>query len=163
VPVTIDDGVTLSLEERVARHETVQAAHNAIAEYAFAIDHKDRQRLSDVFADDAVVHTSRRDYAGRAEILGFYDERSMDPSTPTIRHFVTNMHVEVTGTNQATARAYFLYVTGKDLASIIGWGLYTFKIARGGGPSAVVELTIKVEVQTESTRGWAEKLMVRPS
>src|ERR1700716_1587479 len=84
--------VTLTVAERVERQETIQAAHNALADYAFAVDHKDRALLSALFAPDAVLHTSSQDYAGLEAILGFYETRSMDPSGPGIRHFVTNAH-----------------------------------------------------------------------
>lgn len=118
----------MDLWELSAREEL----RDLVAAYAHAADSGRFDEVVALFADDGVLETPDRiEHRGREGIRAFLGGTGAAlagaTTVPLIRHYVSNLRLAVTGTDDATGAAYFLVVTerGPD-----HWGRYRDRYVR---------------------------------
>ena len=111
-----------------------EAIRDTVARYAHLVDRGRIDELVELFTEDGTLEAGDRPPArGRAAIRAFFLEtgkRLASAATrPLIRHHVSNVVIELSGSESASAEAYFLAVTerGPD-----HWGRYRDRLARIG-------------------------------
>jgi 3-phenylpropionate/cinnamic acid dioxygenase small subunit len=112
-----------------------EGIRDTIARYAHLVDGGRFDELVALFTEDAVLEAGDQPPAhGRAALAAFLrgtGDRlaAAAHGPPLIRHHVSNVVVDVTGTAAASARSYFLAVTerGPD-----HWGRYRDELALSG-------------------------------
>jgi len=112
-----------------------ESVRETIARYAHLVDRGRIEELLQLFAEDATLEAGERPPAHgrdaiRAFFLGTKGSLAAAATRPLIRHHVTNVLIELTDRETATASSYFLAITerGPD-----HWGRYQDRlVARGG-------------------------------
>lgn len=112
-----------------------EGVRETITRYAHLVDSGRFDALLDLFTEDAVLETGTRPpVQGRAAIRALFVDTGTrlgaTQTKPFIRHHVSNIDVEIEGTDAARARSYFLAVTerGPD-----HWGRYQDRLVRVDG------------------------------
>jgi uncharacterized protein (TIGR02246 family) len=81
--------------------------HDLVARYNQAIDHHDPQAWADVFEDDgALVVNGELRAQGRKELFDYVERRRLT-GQPKLRHWVTNVLIDVCG-DEATLKLYVM-------------------------------------------------------
>ena len=138
---------------RLRRLELIELAKKATVNYARACDRKAVDELrSNVFTNDAVLHTPNREFRGVDAVAGFY-EHSFDEMGAR-RHFLTNQVAEVDDDERVHIESYFFFVSA-DARSVIGWGQYRDIVVVGDEGPRIADKTIAVDVRTDLSTGWA--------
>lgn len=111
-----------------------EAIGETVARYAHLVDRGRIDALVELFAEDGTLEAGDRPLAsGRGAIREFFQQTgkrlARAAARPLIRHHVSNLVIELTGPDQATAESYFLAVTerGPD-----HWGRYRDRFVRRG-------------------------------
>ena len=111
-----------------------EAIRETVARYAHLVDRGRIDELLELFAEDGVLEAGERPPArGRAAIREFFLETgkrlASAATTPLIRHHLSNLAIDVTGPDEATAESYFLALTerGPD-----HWGRYRDRFVHRG-------------------------------
>jgi uncharacterized protein (TIGR02246 family) len=149
------------LAHRTAVLETREAVRDLLARYADAVDRRDLDGLSSIFAPDAVLTSPGRRLVGLDEVIGFYREAFTTDQSPR-RHFITNVHVTEAAADSATSTAYLLYTAATAGASIIGWGHYTDTFRRIEGELRVASKEIVIEFRGPVIEGWGHLAQPEP-
>ena len=112
-----------------------EAIRETVARYAHLVDRGRIDELVDLFVEDGVLEAGDRPPArGRAAIRELFLETgkrlASASARPLIRHYVSNLAIDVTGPDDATAESYFLAVTerGPD-----HWGRYRDRLVQVDG------------------------------
>jgi hypothetical protein len=143
-------------EARLKRLEDIETARAMFNIYASTLDEPDAKTVSQLFAEDAVLHTPMGDFEGRDAIEEFYGMAfKADPSVK--RHFIVNPRVVETSEGSVRLASDFLYVGRGDATSIIGWGSYDDVVDVTGAEPVFREKTIVVHVGTDLASGWAKE------
>jgi uncharacterized protein (TIGR02246 family) len=138
----------LSLEERLDRLETIEAAREVLARYADACDAQDLDAVVGLFAPDAVLDIPGQPYQGTDEVRAFYQQAwEADPSQKS--HFITNVKTRWLGPGRVAVDCYFLYTAAGDATSVLGWGEYQDVVSTAAGPASFERKSIKIR------RTWA--------
>ena len=111
-----------------------EAIRETVARYAHLVDRGRIDELVELFTEDGTLEAGDRPPArGRAAIRTFFLETgkrlASAAARPIIRHHVSNLVIELSSEDSASAEAYFLAVTerGPD-----HWGRYRDRFARVG-------------------------------
>ena len=111
-----------------------EAIRETVARYAHLVDRGRIDELVELFTQDGTLEAGDRPPArGRADIRAFFMKTgrrlAVASGRPLIRHHVSNLVIEVTGSDSASAEAYFLAITehGPD-----HWGRYRDRFTRDG-------------------------------
>ena len=111
-----------------------EAIRETVAHYAHLVDRGRIDDLVELFAEDGTLEAGDRSPArGPAAIRAFFMETgrrlAAASGRPLIRHHVSNLVIDVTGPDNASAEAYFLAITehGPD-----HWGRYRDRFTRVG-------------------------------
>jgi 3-phenylpropionate/cinnamic acid dioxygenase small subunit len=114
--------------------EARERIRETIAAYAHRVDGGRFDELVDLFAPDGVLevegepaHHGRE--AIRAFVTGTGHDLAAGTGAPRIRHHVSNVVVELDGSDRARARCYFLAVTDRGVDH---WGRYRDELGRDG-------------------------------
>src|SRR3989442_9432081 len=123
-------GSHMELWELAAR----EAIRETVARYAHLVDRGRIDELVDLFVEDGVLEAGDRPPArGRAAIRELFLETgkrlASASARPLIRHHVSNLAIDVTGPDDATAESYFLAMPDRGPAH---WGRYRDRFVRRG-------------------------------
>jgi hypothetical protein len=121
----------VEVRELIAREQI----RELVARYAH---HADRGRFDDLvelFADDGVLEIDGREaLRGRGALRAFLEATRADLREATgsgvVRHHVTTLSIDVTGSDEASGAAYFLVVSERGLDH---WGRYRDRYVRTAG------------------------------
>ncbi|GAA5158950.1 MULTISPECIES: nuclear transport factor 2 family protein [Amycolatopsis] len=108
------------------------AVHQALARYAFALDQRGLEALSDVLTDDATWTfkiAGAQDLGpvtGREAILDFV-RQAMAAETGQRRHNLLNVAIHSASADSALVQAYLMLTSN---ASVLATGFYTFRLVR---------------------------------
>jgi ketosteroid isomerase-like protein len=136
------------------RYEVSEACRTLLADYAAACDAKDLRALEGLFSPEIVVSVPGSSWEGLDAALGFFREAWGD-SKATSRHFITNVAVRRADRDSAEATASFLYLTGIDGRSMVGWGSYLDTIRRHEGRFVIATKHITMDALVDANEGWA--------
>jgi SnoaL-like domain len=111
-----------------------ELVRDTVAAYAHAADGGRFHDLVALFTPDGILEIDGEDaYEGRDAIHAFLTAVGADlkdaSAVPFIRHFTSNLHIEVDDHDSARARCYFLAVTASGLDH---WGRYRDRLVREG-------------------------------
>jgi len=111
-----------------------EAIRETVARYAHLVDRGRIDELVDLFVEDGVLEAGDRPpAAGRAAIRELFLETgkrlASASARPLIRHHVSNLTIDVTGPDDATAESYFLAMTDRGPDH---WGRYRDRFVRRG-------------------------------
>src|SRR6266446_9059464 len=111
-----------------------EAIRETVARYAHLVDRGRIDELVDLFVEDGVLEAGDRPpAAGRAAIRELFLETgkrlASASARPLIRHHVSNLAIDVTGPDDATAESYFLAMTDRGPDH---WGRYRGRFVRRG-------------------------------
>lgn len=81
------------------------ACHDVLVRFCTALDTRDNVAAADLFADDAQMVAPSGDTVHGTAIRAYFERR---PTALITRHIMTNVLVEPTGPDTASARAYIL-------------------------------------------------------
>ncbi len=112
----------MELWELVAR----EAIRETVASYAHLVDSGRFDDVVDLFTADGVLEVKGRDPAVghdglRAFFRGVGDDLAETTTVPLIRHYTSNLSIDVVGPYEANARCYFLALTE---TGVDHWGRY---------------------------------------
>jgi ketosteroid isomerase-like protein len=118
----------MELWELVAREQI----RETVARYAHLVDRGRIEELVLLFAEDGTLEAGDRPPAcGRAAIRAFFTETAARLASasarPLIRHHVSNLVIDVSGPDGATAESYFLAIAARGVDH---WGRYRDRFAR---------------------------------
>ena len=116
--------------ELVAREQI----RETIAAYALRVDGGRFEELVELFSRDGVLEVEgepphRGREAIRAFVTGTGRDLAAGTGAPRIRHHVSNVVIELDGSDRARARCYFLAVTDRGVDH---WGRYRDELGREG-------------------------------
>ena len=116
--------------ELVAREQI----RETIAAYAHRVDGGRFEELVELFSRDGVLEVEgepphRGRDAIRAFVTGTGRGLAAETGAPRIRHHVSNVVIELDGSDRARARCYFLAVTDRGVDH---WGRYRDELGREG-------------------------------
>lgn len=143
----------MTLEERIARLEAIEAAKGFFYTYAETLDAPDPEAVAALFVEAGELKTPIGDFAGREAIKNFYAE-AFAADTSLKRHFLANPRAEVLADGNVRVESYFLYV-GRGDGSIIGWGTYDDVVSVADGDVRYVSKKIEIHMGTTLSEGWA--------
>jgi len=111
-----------------------EAIGETVARYAHLVDRGRIDELLELFVEDGVLEAGDQPPArGRAAIrelfLGTGKRLASASATPLIRHHVSNLAIDLTGPDDATAESYFLAITDRGPDH---WGRYRDRFVRRG-------------------------------
>ena len=114
--------------------EARERIRETIAAYAHRVDGGRFDELVDLFAPDGVLEFEGEPaHRGREAIRAFVTGTGRDLAAGTgsqrIRHHVSNVVIELDGSDRARARCYFLAVTDRGVDH---WGRYRDELGRDG-------------------------------
>jgi SnoaL-like domain len=112
----------MELWELVAR----EAIRETVASYAHLVDSGRFDDVVELFTADGVLEVKGRDPAVghdglRAFFRGVGDDLAETTTVPLIRHYTSNLSIDVVGRYEANARCYFLALTE---TGVDHWGRY---------------------------------------
>ena len=111
-----------------------EAIRETVARYAHLVDGGRIDELLELFAEDGTLEAGDRPPAtGRAAMRAFFLETGARLAAASgrgfIRHHVSNLVIDLTGSASAEARSYFVAITEHGLDH---WGRYRDRLVRGG-------------------------------
>jgi uncharacterized protein (TIGR02246 family) len=114
--------------------EARERIRDVIARYAHCVDGGRFDELVELFAPDGVLEVegepaNRGRDAIRDFVTGTGHELAADTGAPRIRHHVSNVLIDLDGSDRARARCYFLAVTDRGVDH---WGRYLDDLVRAG-------------------------------
>jgi hypothetical protein len=120
----------VELDELIAR----EAIREVVAAYSYHADSGRFDELVELFAADGVLEVKGEPVvtghdAIRAYLGGVGRNLADTATTRMIRHFVTNLRIEMSSASQATGACYFLVVTD---GGVDHWGRYRDEYTRQG-------------------------------
>jgi uncharacterized protein (TIGR02246 family) len=133
----------LSLEERLDRLETIEAAREVLARYADACDAQDIEAVAGLFAADAVLDVPGQAYRGSAEVRAFF-RQAWEADSSQKSHFITNVKTRWLGPGRVAVECYFLYTAAADATNVLGWGEYQDVVSTAAGPACFERKAIKI-------------------
>lgn len=110
----------LSLEGRLQRVEDESEVRRVLAAYTYYYDGGDFASLSNVFADDAVLHNLLGEHRGIDAVIAAVSQ--LGSMLEVRRHLITNITIGLTGPNSAESVCYLFSVAQltKDAARAAG-------------------------------------------
>lgn len=113
-----------------------ERVRDTVATYAHCADSGRFDELVALFADDGVLEAHGEEpHRGRAAILAFLAGVSTDLAETSeqrlIRHYTSNLRIDVVSPAEARAACYFLVVTERGVDH---WGRYRDRLAPAPGP-----------------------------
>lgn len=110
--------------------EEKEAIRETIARYCHYFDSGDFDRWLDLFTPDGVfqVDTAAR-FEGHEELRAFLGTMPLSNGAPDIRHYVTNVIVDLHGT-EARAHSYVVVAPGTGAFRVIVTGRYDDRLVR---------------------------------
>jgi uncharacterized protein (TIGR02246 family) len=143
-----------SVEERLDRLESMEAARTVLARYASACDAQDLDDLLGLFAADSELDVPGQTWHGAGEVAEFY--RQAFASDPTQKsHFITNVKVACVGVATVAIDSYFLYTAAGDTSSILGWGEYRDIVDTSGPQPVFRRKSIAIRRAVDVRQGWS--------
>ena len=135
--------------------ESVDAIRRLHARYCRAMDNKDLDGLSSVYASDAhlIVTPWQVDVRGHDAVIDFYRQFFTGPAEDD-RHHCVNQIIEKHG-DRYRSYAYFHATEVQGSKSIIGWGLYEDILNCENGDWKIQERRITIQVLAPIQNGWA--------
>lgn len=114
--------------------EAREQIRDAIARYAHCVDSGSFDELVELFTPDGTLEVEGESpRRGREAIRAFVEGTGRDlaaaTGAPRIRHHMGSVVIELTGTEHARARSYFLAVTDRGVDH---WGRYRDDLVRSG-------------------------------
>ena len=92
-----------------------------IASYAHLGDGGRIAEMTALFAPDAVLDAHGTDYVGHERIAGFFggiaDGTAPGPKRTFIRHYISNVTIDLTSPNEASGAAYWTVISDDGLES----------------------------------------------
>lgn len=97
-------------------------ARESIRELVASYTHLgDRGQIDDMlrlFEPEATLRTKREDFVGRERIAGFFNAIVAEGTTRTfVRHYISNLTIDFSGSDQASGAAYWQVVDDSGLTS----------------------------------------------
>jgi len=124
-----------------------EAIAELIARYNRAIDHNDFQGWADCFAPEGIFDGIIGRFSAHRELDRFTAEvRKLTTTTPHLRHYVTNIQTEITGT-EARSRCFLLMTsTSKDSGTkVVIAGEYDDKLVKRDGRWLFTERKVLID------------------
>jgi uncharacterized protein (TIGR02246 family) len=144
----------MTLEERLDRLESIEAARGVLARYADACDAQDLSALAELFADGCELEVPGQVYRGQDEVVAFYRQAfADDPSRKS--HFITNVKADWLGAGRVAVDSYFLYTAAGDTSSVLGWGEYHDVVTTAEKDPAFARKSITIRRAVDVREGWA--------
>jgi uncharacterized protein (TIGR02246 family) len=143
-----------SIEERIERLESMEAARRLMARYARACDAQDLDGIVELFAPDCELEIPGRTWRGRDEVREFFRRAwADDPSRKS--HFITNVECRPREAGSVAVDAYFLYTASGDRSSVIGWGCYADVVDTTAPDPVFARKAMTVTRAADVRDGWA--------
>ena len=145
----------LTLEERLARIEALEAVRSVVSRYCVVIDHeRTREALAPFFAEEAVLRNPAGLTTGREAILDYYDG-FFSSGVSVSRHHLANQRFTALRDGRVRHEAYFLMLMARDGESFVGFGDYDDVLAHDGDAWRFVEKANLVAAVVPLEEGWA--------
>ena len=145
--------VLMQQAELIAREEI----RTLLIEYVQCADGGRTERMLELFAPDAVMEaTGDPACRGREEIRGYFERagRSIRKhmSSPSLRHHLSSINIELTSPTDARTTSYFLAITeaGPD-----HWGRYRDTLRHDGTDWRIHHRLLQLEGRTPG--GWLDR------
>jgi uncharacterized protein (TIGR02246 family) len=138
-PVNAD----LSIEERLDRLETIEAARELLARYADACDVQDVEGVVNLFAPDGVLDVPGEPHSGSDAIRAFY-RHAWEADSSQKSHFITNVKARWLGPGRVVVDSYFLYTAAGDATNVLGWGEYQDVVSTVTGQASFERKSIQI-------------------
>jgi uncharacterized protein (TIGR02246 family) len=149
-----EEEAPMTLEERLDRLESIEAARGVLASYADACDAQDLSALAELFADGCELEVPGQVYRGQSAVVAFFRQAFVDdPSRKT--HFITNVKTEWLATGRVAVDSYFLYTAAGDTSSVLGWGEYHDVVTTAEKDPAFARKSITIRRAVDVREGWA--------
>jgi uncharacterized protein (TIGR02246 family) len=143
-----------TVEERLDRLESIEAARSVLARYADACDAQDVGALAELFAEGCELEVPGEVYRGVDQVAAFYRQAfADDPSRKS--HFITNIKAEWVEPGRVAVDSYFLYTAAGDTSSVLGWGEYRDVVTTTGKQPAFARKSIIIRRAVDVRIGWA--------
>ncbi len=141
----------MTIDELIAR----ESVRELVAGYAHAADRGRFDEMLALFAADATLQIDAREpLVGRDAIRAFLTETKSHLQGATrqalVRHHVSNLRITTSGSDEASAVAYFFVLTERGLDH---WGRYQDRFARRDG--RWLFLARRVRVDGVAPGSWA--------
>jgi SnoaL-like domain len=136
--------------------EAREAIRETIASYAHHADSGRFEELASLFAADGVLEVHGGATArGHDELRAFFSGVNADlrhtTSVPLIRHYTSNLSIDVVSPTEANARCYFLAVTE---TGVDHWGRYRDRLVPDGERWVFAHRFVRTDGVVPG--GWAE-------
>ncbi|MDX5451680.1 MAG: nuclear transport factor 2 family protein [Rhodococcus sp. (in: high G+C Gram-positive bacteria)] len=145
----------LTLAERIARLEDLEAIRSLDARYCRHLDDGDWDALMDLFTDDGEFDGLSRP-RGKAEMREFFAGLAADGLT-TFWHFITNMEIDL-DRDRATVRSFLWQPCVTDGAPAIAAGRYTDEVVKVDGRWRYRVKQVRFHFFGPLEQGWDENL-----
>ncbi|MCZ1072680.1 nuclear transport factor 2 family protein [Rhodococcus sp. A5(2022)] len=143
----------LTLAERIARLEDLEAIRSLDARYCRHLDDGDWDALMDLFTDDGEFDGLSRP-RGKAEMREFFAGLAAGGLT-TFWHFITNMEIDL---DRATVRSFLWQPCVTDGAPAIAAGRYTDEVVKVDGRWRYRVKQVRFHFFGPLEQGWDENL-----
>jgi SnoaL-like domain len=142
----------MELWELVAR----EAIRETVASYAHYADSGRFDDVVQLFIADGVLEVKGREPAvghdGLHEFFtGVGDDLAGTTTVPLIRHYTSNLSIDIVGPDEANARCYFLAITEHGVDH---WGRYRDRLVPRGQQWLFAHRVVRTDGVTPG--GWAE-------
>ncbi|MDV3208695.1 MAG: nuclear transport factor 2 family protein [Rhodococcus ruber] len=145
----------LTLAERIARLEDLEAIRSLDARYCRHLDDGDWDALMDLFTDDGEFDGLSRP-RGKAEVREFFAGLAAGGLT-TFWHFITNMEIDL-DRDRATVRSFLWQPCVTDGAPAIAAGRYTDEVVKVDGRWRYRVKQVRFHFFGPLEQGWDENL-----
>lgn len=145
----------LTLAERIARLEDLEAIRSLDARYCRHLDDGDWDALMDLFTDDGEFDGLYRP-RGKAEMREFFAGLAAGGLT-TFWHFITNMEIDL-DRDRATVRSFLWQPCVTDGAPAIAAGRYTDEVVKVDGRWRYRVKQVRFHFFGPLEQGWDENL-----
>jgi len=145
----------LTLAERIARLEDLEAIRSLDARYCRHLDDGDWDALMDLFTDDGEFDGLSRP-RGKAEMREFFAGLAAGGLT-TFWHFITNMEIDL-DRDRATVRSFLWQPCVTDGAPAIAAGRYTDEVVKVDGRWRYRVKQVRFHFFGPLEQGWDENL-----